>query len=110
VLTRHKSLCLAFNPTRRHGFDGVYLDGYLEPDLNKFSQCTRQTTAEGCTSFMKFGRKYDIDGDGVADTADQVYSTYFAWATAFVSGNSRSLICVLACKWQLALSSLCSCL
>jgi hypothetical protein len=66
-----------------HGFDGLYMDGYLEPDLVKLRQCT--TKEEGCTSFMKPGRKYDIDGDGLADTAATVAGSYFAWGPAFVS-------------------------
>ena len=66
-----------------HGFDGIYLDGYLEADRIDFHQCT--TREEGCTSFMKPGRSYDIDGDGVADSSSTIYASYFAWAPAFVA-------------------------
>jgi hypothetical protein len=66
-----------------HGFDGLYMDGYLEPDLVKLYQCT--TKLEGCTSFMKHGRTYDIDGDGAPDSAVDVASSYFGWAPAFVA-------------------------
>eukprot|EP01043_Picozoa_sp_COSAG02_P067773 COSAG02_NODE_11012_length_1811_cov_3.105724_2_plen_187_part_00 len=56
---------------------------YLQPSLENFRQCT--TKEEGCTSFMKAGRKYDCDGDGVADTGEDVAGMYFAWAPAFVA-------------------------
>ena len=66
-----------------HGFDGLYLDGYVEPDRVDFHRCALH--AEGCQSFIKPGRTYDVDGDGKPDSAAQVYGQYFAWAPAFVA-------------------------
>ena len=64
-------------------FDGLYLDGYVEPDRVDFHQCALH--AEGCQSFIKPGRTYDVNGDGKPDSAEQVYGQYFAWAPAFVA-------------------------
>ena len=58
-------------------------DGYEQPSNINFAQCT--TKEEGCTSFVKPGRKYDCDGDGVADSSADVEGMYFAWAPAFVA-------------------------
>ena len=55
---------------KENGFDGLYMDGYLQPNLANFQQCT--TKEEGCTSFMKAGRKYDADGNGVADSGADI--------------------------------------
>lgn len=66
-----------------HGFDGLYLDGYVSPSRVDFHQCALKE--EGCQSFMKPNRSYDIDGDGHADSADAVYASYFAWGPAFVA-------------------------
>ena len=67
----------------RDGYDGIYLDGYLEPSRVNFEQC--KTLQQGCASFMKAGRLYDVDGDGHPDSSAQVYGSYFAWAPAFVA-------------------------
>ena len=66
-----------------NGFDGLYLDGYVEPDRIDFHQCALKE--EGCQSFMKQGHLYDVDGDGKADSAADVSGSYFAWAPAFVA-------------------------
>ena len=66
-----------------NGFDGLYMDGYAQPNRVDFHQCTLKE--EGCQSFMKPNRSYDIDGDGVADSSDKIYESYFAWAPAFVA-------------------------
>jgi len=68
---------------RSHGFDGLYLDGYVEPDLVDYRQCALK--AQGCQSFIKSGRAYDIDGDGVAESAAEIAGSYFAWGPAFVA-------------------------
>ena len=34
---------------------------------------------------MKANHTYDIDGDGVADSSDEIYGSYFAWAPTFVA-------------------------
>eukprot|EP01052_Picozoa_sp_SAG31_P035852 SAG31_NODE_4383_length_3284_cov_1.151962_4_plen_240_part_00 len=60
-----------------HGFDGLYVDGYLEPDLVNLKRC--QTKLEGCNSFIKPGRQYDADGDGQSDSAAEIAGMYFAW-------------------------------
>jgi hypothetical protein len=65
------------------GFDGLYVDGYAEPDRVDFHQCALKE--EGCQSFMKPNRSYDIDGDGVADSPEEIYASYFAWAPAFMA-------------------------
>lgn len=65
-----------------NGFDGIYLDGYVQPSRVNFNQCTLKE--EGCQSFMKANHTYDIDGDGVADSSDEIYGSYFAWAPTFV--------------------------
>jgi len=67
----------------QHGFDGLYMDGYLQPSLQNFKQCI--VKEEGCTSFMKAGRSYDCDGDGVADSGADVAGQYYAWGPAFVA-------------------------
>ena len=58
-----------------NGFDGIYLDGYVQPSRVNFNQCTLKE--EGCQSFMKANHTYDIDGDGVADSSDK-FMVYFA--------------------------------
>ena len=35
------------------------------------------------TGWLLPGHKYDLDGDGVADTAAQFEDSYFAWNSAF---------------------------
>ena len=72
-----------------NGFDGLYLDGYLEPDLVNFQDCS--VPREGCQSFMKPNRTYDIDGDGVADDAAEMNGSYFAWGPAFVAAMRTKL-------------------
>ena len=72
-----------------HGFDGLYLDGYVEPNKVDFDTCALK--AEGCQSFMKHGRMYDIDGDGKPETSAEVYGSYFAWGPAFVAALRRRL-------------------
>ena len=72
-----------------NGFDGLYLDGYAQPNLVDFHQCTLKE--EGCQSFMKPGRSYDIDGDGVADSPEEIYGAYFAWGPAFVAQMRKTL-------------------
>ena len=58
-----------------NGFDGLYLDGYVEPDKRRFA--------------IPDGQSWDMDGDGVADSADTMAGSYFAWAPAFV-GSLRA--------------------
>eukprot|EP00039_Didymoeca_costata_P031617 m.35663 g.35663 ORF g.35663 m.35663 type:complete len:367 (-) comp8923_c1_seq2:179-1279(-) len=74
---------------KENQFDGIYLDGYIEPDRINFEQCT--TAKEGCTSFLKSGHIYDVNGDGVEDSSEVVYATYFGWAPAFVTMMRRNL-------------------
>ena len=66
-----------------NGFDGIYLDGYVQPSRVNFNQCTLKE--EGCQSFMKANHTYDIDGDGIADSSSEIYGAYFAWAPTFVA-------------------------
>jgi hypothetical protein len=66
-----------------HGFDGMYFDGYITPASIDFHQC--KTKEEGCTSFMKPNRTYDIDGDGIPDPSNVISSSYFGWGPAFVA-------------------------
>ena len=66
-----------------HGFDGMYLDGYIQPNRIDFDQC--KTKEEGCLSFMKPNRTYDINGDGKADSSVEIYSSYFGWGPAFAA-------------------------
>jgi hypothetical protein len=54
------------------GFDGIYLDGY-----------GRQT--------FDTDTGYDYDGDGVAETSQQVTNLYNGWAPAFVAMMRHSL-------------------
>ena len=59
---------------QRVGFDGIYLDGYVQPSKKAFPE----------TGF-------DYDGDGVPETPAQAAALYFAWAPAFVSRMRASL-------------------
>ena len=56
------------------GFDGIYLDGYVQPSKKAFAE----------TGF-------DYDGDGLPETAEQAAALYFAWAPAFVARMRASL-------------------
>eukprot|EP00944_MAST-04C_sp_MAST-4C-sp1_P000369 g369.t1 len=66
-----------------NGFDGIYLDGYVQPNKVNFEQC--ELKEEGCQSFLKANHTYDIDGDGLPDSSIEIYGSYFAWAPAFVA-------------------------
>lgn len=72
-----------------HGFDGLYLDGYVQPNLEDFHEC--KTKEQGCRSFIEPGHVYDIDGDGVADEPDAIYGSFFGWAPAFVASMRQKL-------------------
>lgn len=72
-----------------HGFDGIYLDGYVEPDRVDFHEC--HLKEEGCQSFIKPGHVYDIDGDGRPETPSEIYGSYFAWGPAFLAMMRRRL-------------------
>jgi hypothetical protein len=63
------------------GFDGIYFDGYVQPDLLHFSTAS----AYNNRGFFKPGHLYDLDGDGVPDDPAEANSQYFAWAPAFVA-------------------------
>ena len=52
-------------------------------------QC--KTKLEGCNSFIKEGRQYDADGDGLPDTPAEIAGMYFAWAPAFIAMMRRAL-------------------
>eukprot|EP00040_Diaphanoeca_grandis_P013656 m.69024 g.69024 ORF g.69024 m.69024 type:complete len:375 (+) comp24034_c0_seq1:111-1235(+) len=56
------------------GFDGIYLDGYIQPSKREFHDSG-----------------YDYDGDGVAETAEEQAALYFAWAPAFVAMMRQAL-------------------
>ena len=69
-------LCLFSLPFSLEMFAGVCL-------VNGSARATCATT--GCTSFLKAGHLYDIDGDGQADTSAEILGSYFAWSPAFAS-------------------------
>jgi len=60
-----------------HGFDGLYLDGYIEADKFRFS--------------IPAGEEWDLDGDGVADSAATILGSYYAWRSAFVASVRAQL-------------------
>ena len=62
-------------------FDGVYFDGFE----------TGSYGIKQATGFQVAGRRYDLDGDGMADTPAQFEDSYFAWNSAFVSAVRGSL-------------------
>ena len=66
---------------KTHEFDGLYMDGFE----------TGSYGIKQATGFQVPGRKYDLDGDGVADTLTQFEDSYFAWNSAFVSAVRQSL-------------------
>ena len=72
-----------------HGFDGIYLDGYVQPSRVDFHECALKE--QGCQSFIKPGHAYDIDGDGAAETPEEVTASYFAWGPAFVAAMRAKL-------------------
>ena len=57
------------------GFDGIYLDGYLDP----------ATYGEFKTPKFPSGAMYDFNGDGKADSPQDVVKQYQTWAPYFVS-------------------------
>jgi hypothetical protein len=83
---------------KSHGFDGIYLDGYLEPDLVQRSILSFY--AQNPT------RQYDVDGDGRADSVHTASGQYFAWSAAFVAMLRSRLApgaIMLANRWLCAL-------
>jgi hypothetical protein len=63
------------------GFDGIYFDGYVQPDLLHFSTASKYNNR----GFFKPGHQYDLDGDGMPDDPAEANTQYFAWAPAFVA-------------------------
>lgn len=53
----------------RNGFDGLYLDGYEDPNL------------QSATSGLLANRSYDVNGDGVVDSFAEIREIYQAWAS-----------------------------
>lgn len=67
------------NVVKDASFDGVYLDGYVDPD--NFKKPVFNSTAD----------KYDFNGDDQADTVDDVAAQYKEYAPYFVQ-QIRNLI------------------
>jgi hypothetical protein len=73
----------------RHDFDGIYLDGYVEPTI-KARNFVRVSRAHG-HNFLEMDRLYDIDGDGHPEDTAQIAASHFAWAPSFVASLRAQL-------------------
>ena len=61
----------------------------MQPSRVDFHECALKE--QGCQSFIKPGHAYDIDGDGAAETPEEVTASYFAWGPAFVAAMRAKL-------------------